>query len=136
MYSKMLVATVNAFITSQFSYCLLIWMFHSRKTDYKIGRTHERATRLAYKNNVSTFEQLLVKSNAVTTQERKLQLLMTEIFKTKSKLNTDFMTDIFKDRSVSYNHQQGSGTLLSVVRTTTYSIETVICIGNKLWKIN
>ena len=135
MYSKMLVATVNAFITSQFSYCLLIWMFHSRKTDYKISRTHERATRLAYKN-VSTFEQLLVKSTAVTTHERKLQLLMTEIFKTKSKLNTDFMTDIFKDRSVSYNFQQGSGTLLSVVRTTTYSIETVSFIGNKLWKIN
>ena len=48
---------------------------------------HERALRLAYKDDVLTFEQLLAKSNSVTTHERNLQLLMTEIFKTKSKLN-------------------------------------------------
>ena len=60
---------------------------------------------------------------------------MTEIFKTKSKLNPDFMTDVFKDRSVSYNLQKGSGILLLVVRTTMYGIETVGFIGNKLWQI-
>ena len=32
----------NAFIMSQFSYCPLIWMFHSRAMEHKINRTHER----------------------------------------------------------------------------------------------
>ena len=34
---------MKAFITSQFSYCPLIWMFHSRNLNNKINRIHERA---------------------------------------------------------------------------------------------
>jgi len=45
------------------------------------------------------------------------------------------MTDIFKDRSISYNLQKGSDTFLHVVRTTMYSIATVGFIRNKLWQI-
>ena len=37
---------MKAFITSQFSYCLLIWMFHSRSLNNKISRIHERAPRI------------------------------------------------------------------------------------------
>ena len=130
---KQLVAIMNAFITSQFCYCPIIWFFHSWKTDHKINRIHESALRLAYKDNASTFEQLLVKNNSVITHERNLQLLMTKIFKTKSKLSPNFMTDICKERSVSYNPWKGSDTLLPVVRTNMYGIETYI--GNKLWQI-
>ena len=110
-------------------------MFHSRKTDKKINRIHEKALRPAYKDNMSTFRQLLAKNNSVTTHKRNLQLLMTDIFKTKSKLKPDFMTDIFKEMSVLYNLRKGSDTLLPVVRTTTYGIETISHIGNKLWQI-
>jgi len=72
-----------------------------KKGTGQLNRIHEKALRLAYKDNVSTFDQLLAKNNSVTTHKRNLQLLMTDIFKTKSKLNPDFMNDIFKDRSVS-----------------------------------
>ena len=48
---------MKAFITSQFSYCLLIWMFHSRNLNNKINRIHERALRLVYHNNLSFSEQ-------------------------------------------------------------------------------
>ena len=34
---------MKAFIESQFNYCPLIWMFHSRTMNKKINRTHERA---------------------------------------------------------------------------------------------
>ena len=34
---------MNAFILSQFSYCPLIWMFHSRKLNHRINKIHERA---------------------------------------------------------------------------------------------
>ena len=41
---------MKAFITSQFSYCPLVWMFHSRTLNNRINKIHERALRLAYKN--------------------------------------------------------------------------------------
>ena len=41
---------MNAFIKSQFSYCPLVWMFHSSTLNNRINKTYERALRLAYKN--------------------------------------------------------------------------------------
>ena len=47
---------MKAFITSQFSYCALIWMFHSCKFNNKINRIDEQAFRLVYENKLSFSE--------------------------------------------------------------------------------
>ena len=38
----------KSFIETQFGYCPLIWMFHSRGLNNKINRIHERALRITY----------------------------------------------------------------------------------------
>ena len=40
---------MNAFITSQFSYCPLVWMFHSRTLNNRINKIYEKALRLVFK---------------------------------------------------------------------------------------
>ena len=53
---------LRAFIESQFSYCPLIWMFHSRTLNNKINRLHEKALRIVYgnyKSKASMFNSLL-----------------------------------------------------------------------------
>ena len=42
---------MNAFFTSQFSYCPLIWMCHSRSNNRKINMLHERCLRITYNEN-------------------------------------------------------------------------------------
>ena len=49
----------KAFEESQFKYCPIVWMFHSRRTNNKIIRLHERALRIVYDDDVSTFYQLI-----------------------------------------------------------------------------
>ena len=44
---------------SQFKYRPIVWMFHSPRTNNKINRLHERALRLVYDDDVSTFNLLL-----------------------------------------------------------------------------
>ena len=39
-------ALMNDFITSQFSYCPLVWKFHGRSLNKRIKKFHERALRL------------------------------------------------------------------------------------------
>ena len=39
---------MKAFITSQFSYWSLLWMFHSERLGKKINALHERALRITY----------------------------------------------------------------------------------------
>ena len=50
---------MNSFFTSQFSYCPLIWMFHSRIMNNEINRLHERSMRLIYGDKTLSFEKLL-----------------------------------------------------------------------------
>ena len=51
---------LTAFITSQFSYCPLVWMFHSRTMNNRINTLHEKALRLVYTNKSNlSFDALL-----------------------------------------------------------------------------
>ena len=76
---------MNAFIFSQFGYCPLVWMFHSRKLNNRINNIHERALRIVYRDYKSTFKQLLKQNKSVSKHQRNLQILATEIFKTKKR---------------------------------------------------
>ena len=64
---------MKAFITSQSSYCPLIWMFHSLSLNNKINCIHERALRLVYQNNLS-FSELLDLDNPVPVHQKNLQV--------------------------------------------------------------
>ena len=74
-------AIMKSFITSQFSYCRLVWMFHSRGSNERINKIHERALRVVHNDYFSAFEELLLKDNSVSIHHRNLQVLVTEIFK-------------------------------------------------------
>ena len=55
---------MNAFFTSQFSYCQLIWMYHSRSNNRKINMVHERCLRIVYNDKQSSFTELSNKDNS------------------------------------------------------------------------
>ena len=83
-------------VSSQFSYCLLIWMFHSRKMEHRINSIHKRALKLVYQDSPDLmFQEFLAKDKSVSIHQRNLQLLATEIFKSKTGVSPELMNDIF-----------------------------------------
>ena len=76
---------MKAFIISQFSYCPLISIFHSRDLNNKINRIHERAHALTYQNNLN-FSELLDLDNSVKVHQKYLKVFVTEIYKVKGSL--------------------------------------------------
>ena len=60
---------------------------------------------------------------------------MTEMYKTKFDLNPPFMKDIFKERNISYNLRRGNDAQIPKVRTTSFGIESIAYLGNKLWQL-
>ena len=94
---------VKAFILSQFSYCPLVWMCHSRTLNNKINKLHERALRLVYDDKQSTCEELLNINKSITIHHRNLQVLVTELYKVHYGLAPEPMNDIFEKRGVTYN---------------------------------
>ena len=86
---------MNAFVMSQFSYCSLIWMYHDRTLNNTVNKIHERALTVAYKDNVSSFENLFAMDDSVTVHQRNMQLLMIEIYRTIHKSKSQLYKAIF-----------------------------------------
>ena len=117
---------MKAFITSQFNYCPLIWMFHSRQLNNRINKIQERALRLVYKDSKLTFDDLLKLDNSVTIHQRNLQILATEIFKVKNNLASDIMTEVFEIKELHYNlRSETSHFKRENVNSTHYGMQSV-----------
>ena len=117
-------ALMKTFFTSQFNYCPLVWMFNSRELNHGINSIHERALRVTYQDYKSTFLQLLQKDSSVTIHQRNLQVLATEILKTKNGLSPEIMKDIFELKEPSYSlHSKGNYFVRGNVKTTHYGIQ-------------
>ena len=93
----------KAFLESQFSYFLLIWMFHKRQASLKIYRLHQYFLRKAYNDNVLSFQDLLNTDNSFTIQHQNIQSLATEIFKTINNLPGATFEGLFTIRTDSYS---------------------------------
>ena len=126
---------MNAFISSQFCYCPLLWMCHSRSIHTRINRIHERSLRIVYSDDVSSFEQLLEKSGSVSIHHRNLQLLAIEIYKAINNLSSSLMSDIFKIKERKYNLRKESTLVLNKFRTTRYGINSISYLGPKIWDL-
>ena len=125
----------NAFIFSQFGYCPLIRMFHSRKLNNRINNIQERALRIVFRDYKSTFQQLLKQNKSVSIHQRNLQILATEIFKTKNGFNAVIMEDVFKFKNLTYNFQNAETLNRSNVNSVKYRTKTITSLGAKIWKI-
>ena len=72
---------MKTFIESQFNYCPLIRILHSRTINNKINLLHERALRVVYSDFRSSSEGPLMKDNSFSIHERNMQSLPIEIYK-------------------------------------------------------
>ena len=125
---------MKAFVTSQFNYCPLIWMFHSRELKNHINRIHEQASRLVYQNNILLFAELLEKGNFVTMHQTNLQVLATEIFKLKNGLAPETMKEIFEIQNPADNFRsEATHFKRENIKTTHYGIQLVRYLGQKIW---
>ena len=125
MPRKKLRIIMKAFVSSQFAYCPLIWMFHSRQINHKINKLHERALRIVYNDHFSSFEELLSKDKSVTVHQRNLQILTTKMYKLLNGLSPDIMQDIFETKSNYYNIRNAPAFSTRNIKTVRYGLQTI-----------
>ena len=84
----------NAFINNQFNYASMIWMF-CRKQDYlEVEKIHYKALKIVYNSN-ECYEELLIQNNEISIRQKQLRTLATEIYKSLTDVNPDFMKNYF-----------------------------------------
>ena len=87
----------------QFKHYLIVWMFHSRCTNDKINMLHERALRIVYDNNVSTFDQLRAMEKSFCIHQQNIQRLLIEIYRALYDISEDSLKELFirRERTIS-----------------------------------
>ena len=83
------------FITSQFSYPLVVLIFYNQKLGNHINPIHKRALRIEYRDHNSTFAELFSKDNSFKIHEQNSQNLLIEIFKVNAEPAVKIMNDVF-----------------------------------------
>ena len=68
-------------VKSQLNYCLLVRMFCLRRSNNLINKVQERVLRITYNDELTDSKSLLSNYNEITTHQRILKVLMTEIYK-------------------------------------------------------
>ena len=78
-------------------------MFHSRRVNNKINHLHERSLRIVYKDNYSSYVDLLAKDKSFTIHQRNIHSLAIELFGGKRNLSNVIMCNVLKTRTLTYN---------------------------------
>ena len=78
---------------------------------------------------------LLTRTQAVTVHSKNLQILMTEMYKTRYGLNLSFMQGIFCDNTTHYNLRNNDEFFQPRMRSVNNGTECVRFKGPQLWQM-
>ena len=127
------VILLKTFIPSQFNYCPLVLICHSRALNNRINTLHERCLRIVYQNKKSDFETLLKYDKSATIHVRNIHFLVPEIYKVKNNISPEIMRDIFHfQENENYNLRSGTHLASRNMRTTLFGKETVSNLEAKI----
>ena len=109
-------------------------MFHSWTQSNRINNIHKRALRVVFIDCESNLKQVLKQNGFVSIHQRNLQILATEIFKTKNGLNPVIMEEVFKSNNFIYNFLKCENSQQNV-DSVKYGSKTITSLGARIWKI-
>ena len=92
-------------------------MFCGRKSNNRINHLHERALRIVYNDNQSSFENFLRKDRSVSIHHRNICSFAIEIYKVKNNVSTPIMSELFEKRNLNSNIRSQADFSLHSVNT-------------------
>ena len=121
---------LNVFFISQFSYCPLVRMFHSRGKNNKINRIHERCFQMIYDDKKSTFYKMLEKDGSTSIHKRNLRFLACEMFKLKRGIAPKLIKElILPNRQHRHELRNNPDFAAPLVKSVHKGLESLNCLG-------
>ena len=106
-------------------------MFYSRTLNNRINKIHERALRIVYNDDLSSFHELLNRDSSFTIRARNIQALATELYKVIKGLSPEIMNQVFPLKDVTLYCSRFPFKTRNV-KDVSYGTETLSFMGPKI----
>ena len=124
----------NSFISGQFNYYPLIWMFSSIRSYKQINKTHGRSLRLCHNGYILSYGELLTKQDLINIHIRNIQQLMIEIFKCLQVMSPPILNELFRLRNISNTIKNPRDNDSWLPKTSYCGLENIACKEPQLWQ--
>ena len=133
---------MKAFVESQFSHCPFVWMCCPFVCDVmcwnfnnSINHSHERGLKIVYNDNVSSFEDLLLRHQLVSIRHRNINLLGIVLYKIRNNISSHVMNESFEQRNIIYNLRSQANFTTGPINTVNNDLKSLRYLGPKIWNI-
>ena len=127
------ITVYKSFISSNFNYCPVAWIFCGKGNSQKLEKLQERALRFVYNDRSSDYTTLLNRGNFLSLKALRLRALSIEVYKSVRGLNPDYMNDMFEVKPPRYCLRDPYKLKQRKFKTKTYGYRSFGYYGSKLW---
>ena len=85
----------NAFVSSNFQYCNIVWHFCGTRNTIKIEKINRRALRIIFNDHRSSYTELLLRAGQPSMYMSRIQTIALETYKSLKQLNPPFLHNFF-----------------------------------------
>ena len=107
-------------------------MFHSRRNN-KINKLHERALRIVYDEDVSTFDQLLAIGKSFCIHHQNIQRLLIEIYKALHSISGNSLKELFVKRESTIKLRSKPELVIPSVNSVLKGKNSLRYFGSVIW---
>jgi len=129
-------AKLHIFKTSilpHLTYCSLVWHFIRSSDKRKLERLQERGLKAVFKDNCSSYDELLSKAKLPTLYNRRLRDVATLMFKVKHCICPTYISDLFNQQRNQYS-LRNSDFVIPRFNTATYGKHSIKYLGPTPWR--
>ena len=125
----------KSFISSNFNYCPVSWMFCGKTNLNELEKLQERALRFVFRDTTSSYESLLERGSLLPFSAYQIRCLGIETYKCFHGLNPDYLNKLFKQSSTKYNLRDSCRLEQLKFNTFSYGQRSFRYYGSKLWNL-
>ena len=85
----------KSFVSANFNYCPVVWMFCGKTNLGKLERLQERALSIIFLEKSLSYNELLKKSGQLSVKMNLMRFLIIEVFKCVRGINPSYLNDIY-----------------------------------------
>ena len=123
----------NSFVSSNFGYCPVIWMFCGKTANNNINRVQKRALQALYNDFDSSYDALCLKGNHSKIHLVNIKHLLVEVYKSINGESPAILCNIFTKKSTNYNLRINNLLALPKTSTLTYGLQSFSYRGSITW---